>query len=177
MTTDEIQTVLKRRLPAYSDTERRRLAEAYLSGVEAQAIARTIGAGPVPTTLATERAEMLAHVSRALGRLLTEDEVAALLRVTDSAARAVERTMLAVYDDLPELALKAAFGGATRDGRGSSGDIKDGYRIKFSTAEKMGIAEEELSRQGFMWEVSEATNTRHVLLVDPAFPIDEILSG
>ncbi len=169
--------VLARRLPATDQTERERLAKSYLAGVEAHATARTTGVGPVPTTLGTERAELLAFVSRAMGRLLTEDEIAALLRITTSAARAVGRTMLAVYDDLPVLALKAAFAGARRDGRGTHGDVEDGYRVRFSTLEKMELAQTELDRQGFLWEVMESSGSRHVLLIDPAFPIAEAMPG
>jgi len=83
--------------------------------------------------------------------------------------------MLAVYDDLPLLALKAAFSGARRDGRGSSGDINDGYRVKFPTAEKMELAQTEVKRQGFLCEILESSGTRHVLLIDQAFPIDQAL--
>jgi hypothetical protein len=167
---------LARRLPTLSEADRQRLVDSYFQGVDDQAEARTIGTGPVPTTLATERAELLAFVSRALGRLITEDEIAALLRVTRTTARAIRRTMLAVYDDLPVLALKAAFLGARRDGRGSSGDVENGYRIRFSSEEKLEIAQDELDRQGFLWELLESTGSRHVLLIDSLFPIDEVLS-
>jgi hypothetical protein len=173
----EIAAVLARRLPVTPPAVREAVAKAYLSGVEAHAVARTTGSGPVPTTLSTERAELLAFVSRALGRLLTEDEIAALLRVTTSAARAVQRSMLAVYDDLPVLALKAAFESARRDGRGSAGDIKNGYRVRFSTEEKMEIAQTELDRQGFLWEVLESSGSRHLLLIDQTFPITEAIPG
>ena len=177
MSRQELDTVLARRLPAGTAADRQALTKAYLSGVEAHALSRTVGSGPVPTTLATERAELVAHVSRSLGRLLTEDEVSALLRVTTSTARAVQRTMLAVYDDLPELALASAFSGASRDGRGTLGDIEDGYRVKFRTASKMEIALTEVDRRGFLHEVLESSGSRHVLLIDPTFPIDQALPG
>jgi hypothetical protein len=169
--------VLARRLPTMDANDRERLVDAYFAGVDEHAQARTTGVGPVPTTLATERAELLAFVSRALGRLVTEDEITALLRVTATTARAIRRTMLAVYDDLPALALKAAFIGASRDGRGSSGDVENGYRVRFSSAEWLEIAQEELDRQGFMSELIESSGSRHILLIDPAFPIAEAMPG
>lgn len=129
----------------------------------------------MPTALGTERAELVAFISRALDRLLTEDEISALLRITTSAARTVRRTMLAVYDDLPLLALKAAFAGASRDGRGNSGDIKDGYRVKVKAAERLEIAQTEIVRQGYLCEVVESSGTRHVLLIDKSFPIDQAI--
>lgn len=175
MANGEIEKVLARRLPTVPEDERKRLATSYLDGVRNHATARTTGTGPVPTTLATERAELLAFVSREMERLLTEDEIAGLLRITTSAARSVRKTMLAVYDDLPVLALKSAFSGARRDGRGSAGDIVDGYRVRLKTLERMEIAQTELDRQGFLWEVVESSGSRRVLLIDPTFPIDEAL--
>lgn len=177
MSVQEIAAALGRRLPNADSVARENLANAYLAGVEAHAHARTTGIGPVPTNLGTERAELLAFVSRAMGRLLTEDEIAALLRITTSTAKALRRNMLAVFDDLPVLALKAAFIGARRDGRGSAGDIEDGYRVRFSTREKLEIAQTELDRQGFLWELLEASGSRHVLLIDQAFPITEAVPG
>jgi hypothetical protein len=176
MGSKEIEAVLARRLPATSAADRARVAKAYLAGVEAHAEARTTGTGPVPTGLGSERAELLTFVSRALGRLLTEDEIAALLRITTSTARAVRRTMLAVYDDLPVLALKAAFIGAKRNGRGSAGTIKDGYRVAFGSDEKMNIAQTELERQGYLWELMESSGSQHVLLIDQSFPIGEAIA-
>jgi hypothetical protein len=175
MGVDEIEPALARRLPATPDAERTKLAKAYFAGVEAHAVSRTVGGGPVPTNLGTERGELLAFVSRSLGRLLTEDEIAALLRITTSAARTVRKTMLAVHDDLPILALKAAFVGASRSGRGSMGSITDGYKVSFSTAEKMEIAQDELMRQAFAWEVASSSGSSHILLIDKTFPIKTAL--
>jgi hypothetical protein len=177
MGADDISKVLARRLPALPTADRKRLAEAYLKGVLDHAQARTTGSGPVPTALGPERAELLAYVCRAMGRLLTEDEIAALLRITPTTGRTLRKTMLALYDDLPVLALKAAFAGAKRDGRGSIGDIKDGYRVRFQTAEKLAIAQHEVDRQGFLWEVADSSGSRHILLIDAAFPISDALPG
>ena len=177
MPTDEerIIAVLERRLPAAGNAERKKLAKAYLDGVSAHAVERTTGSGSVPTNLGSERAEILAFASRGMGRLLTEDEISALLRITGSASKSVSKTMLATFDDLPLLSLKAAFVGASRDGRGTAGDITNGYRVKFARVEKMELARVELERRGLMCETAESTGSRHVLLIDPQFNIDEIL--
>jgi hypothetical protein len=176
MGAQEIEPALARRLPSTPEAERKKLARAYFEGVEAHAQSRTNGPGPVPTNLGTERGELLAAVSRAMGRLLTEGEIAALLRITPTAARTVRRAMVAVHDDLPVLALASAFSGAARAGRGSAGGITDGYKVSFSSAEKMEIAQEELARQGFLWEVAASSGSSHVLLVDKTFPISEVLA-
>jgi hypothetical protein len=39
----------------------------------------------------------------------------------------------------------------------------------------MDIAREEIDRQGFLNEVLESTGSRHVLLIDAGFPIDQVL--
>jgi hypothetical protein len=118
---------------------------------------------------------MLTFVCREIGRLLNEDEIAALLRIPSTSARSVQKNMLAVYDDLPDLALKDAFKRATRDGRGSQGEIKDGYRIKFKHDEDMQLVRAELDRRGHLCEVMESTGSRHILLIDPEFPLDQFL--
>ena len=83
--------------------------------------------------------------------------------------------MLATYDDLPLLSLRSAFGGAKRDGRGTAGAITDGYRVKFASAEKLEIAQEELDRQGYLWELVASTGSQRILLLDENFPIDTVL--
>ncbi len=50
MAKGQIEKVLARRLPTVPEEERKRLAAAYLTGVQDHAAARTTGAGPVPTT-------------------------------------------------------------------------------------------------------------------------------
>lgn len=170
MPQDELDAALERRLPTSNATARTALSKAYRDGVISHAVERTTGAGPVPTNLGTERGDLLAHVSRALGRLLTEDEVAALLRIPSTAARSLRKTMLAVYDDLPSLGFKTAFAGAKRAGRGTLGAITDGYKISFASDERMEIAKVELQRRGHLYEVVKDTDSTHVLLIGADFP-------
>lgn len=177
MAGDEIEQVLVRRLPGGEPGQIGDLARAYVTGVQDHAVARTTGTGPVPTNLSTERAELLSYVSRSLGRLPTEEEISGLLRVTLSAARSLSGTMLAVYDDLPVLALKTAFGGAEREGRGTAGAVVNGYIVVFASEEKMDTAVGELKRQHYLWETKESSGSRHVLLIDPRFPITEAVPG
>lgn len=171
----DLEAVLARRLPTSDAAERTRLATAYLQGVVDHALEGTIGSGPVPTALSMERAGLLAHVCRALGRVLTEEEIRALLRVTTTTARSLRKTTLALYDDVPQLSFTAAFEGARRDGRGSAGAITDGYRVKFASAERMELAQSELERQGFAFEPLQTSASVHVLLIDARFPLDQVL--
>lgn len=171
----DLEAVLGRRLPTFQAAERVRLATAYLQGVRDHALAQTMGSGPVPTALSMERAGLIAHVCRALGRVLTEEEIRALLRVPSATARSLRKTVLAVYDDVPQLSFTAAFEGARRDGRGSAGAITDGYRVKFASAERMELAQSELERQGFTWEPMQTSASVHVLLIDARFPLGEVL--
>lgn len=136
-----------------------------------------MGSGPVPTALSMERAGLLAHVCRALGRALTEDEIRALLRVPDATARSLRKTVLALYDEVPQLTFTAAFDGGRRDGRGSAGAITDGYRVKFASAERMELVQTELEHQGFPFEPLQTAASVHVLLIDAQFPLDELLAS
>jgi hypothetical protein len=172
----ELTTVLTKRLPKLDDAGAQQLVKAYLGGVVKHAVERAIGHGTVPTTLIAERAEILALVCREANRLLSDEEIAALLRVSASTARSIQRSMLATYDDLPSLALKSAFAQADRDGIGSRGDIKDGYRVKFRTREVMQWAQVELEREGYVCEVMDSTGSLHVLLIQRDFPIEKYLS-
>jgi hypothetical protein len=171
----ELEVVLARRLPTSQAAQRTRLASAYLRGVRDDALERTMGTGPVPTALSMERAGLVAHVCRAMGRVLTEEEIGALLRVPSATARSLRKTVLAVYDDVPQLSFTAAFDGAQRDGRGSAGALTDGYRVKFASAERMELAQTELERQGYPWEPMQASASVHVLLIDARFPLDDLL--
>jgi hypothetical protein len=172
---DRVEQALKRRLPTSTEPEREELAQAYRKGVLAHAEERTSGTGPVPTNLGTERGELLAFVCREMKRLLSEEEVAALLRIPVTTARSLRKNMLAVHDDLPDLGLRSAFAGAKRDGRGSAGDIQDGYRVKIASAEKLDLAQGELERRGYPYEALEVSASRRTLLIDSTFPIETVL--
>lgn len=169
----ELDTALRRRLPAHGDQERKRLGKAYVDGVTDHAMARTLGVGPVPSTLSGERADLIAAVSRRLQRILSADEVAALLRITRTAAASVNKTLLAVYDDLPDLAMTSAFAGARRKGRGSKGEVVDGFKVRFASEERMTAAQRELERRGYYYEVGESSRSVHELFIDAALPIDD----
>jgi hypothetical protein len=172
---ETLELALSRRLPSLRAETRTQLAIGYLSGVVDHAMTRTVGAGAVPTNLASERADLIAAVSRRCGRLIEADEIASLLRVTSSAAIAVRKTLLAVYDDLPDLALRSAFEGAARQGRGSKGAIVDGYKVRFATLERRLTAEDEFQRRGIPFEAGEQSKSVHELFLDPVFPIVDYL--
>ncbi len=176
MDTSDIEEALRRRLPAHKDAERRRLARAYIDGVLDHAASRTAGKGPVPTTLAAERADLIAAVCRKCVRLLESNEIGALLRITSSAAAGVSRTLLAVYDDLPEMALRSAFVNTKRMGRGTKGAVTDGYKVRFASEERMKSAQRELQRQGYLYEIGESTRSVHELFIDKSFPITDYVA-
>lgn len=173
----DVEDALRRRLPTHQDTERKKLARAYLDGVFDHAAARTAGIGPVPTTLASERADLVAAVCRRFERLLENDEIAALLRITTATASGVGRTLLAVYDDLPELALRSAFVGAKRAGRGSKGALTDAFKVRFASEERMTSAQTELQRRGYLFEVGESSRSIHELFIAKEFPLPDHVAG
>src|SRR5438094_7808127 len=118
---DRLGTTLANRLGRRSDG--RRLAEAYLHAVQWQAFERAVGSGPPVTALGSDRIDLLMHVSKELGRLITDEEVGALMRVTPGTARRWHRELLAVYaDEANPLALAWSLEDARRLGRGQEAD-------------------------------------------------------
>lgn len=126
------------------------LAEAWLRGVVRQATELNLAGGPSPSTLGALRADLLMHVSIALGRLVTEREAEVILRLTPAAARTAHRTMKAIYEDLLEdYVWQWTFAGAYLDKkRGSFLGVIDGYRVNFTTKDAADAAVAELRRRG-----------------------------
>jgi len=81
----------------------------YAAAASEQMLEQMAGTGPVPSSLSAHRADLLHRTCRRAKRILSEREMAVLLRVTDSTAGTVRREMLATYEQLlQELLLDAA---------------------------------------------------------------------
>lgn len=149
LTSDErrrLERVVAARLGRRGDA--RALVAAYLAGLQRHALARTAGDGPVPTTLTAERAMLLVEVSRALGRVIEDHEVAALLRVSPAGARALRRTLLATYaDDADRLTLAWSLREARRGGRLRAEGVV-GTEIVFPDRDRRDAFVAHLQRRG-----------------------------
>lgn len=145
------------------------VAEAWLRGLVRQAVALNVGSGPVPSTLAALRADVLMHVSIELKRLVTEREAEVMLRVTPAAARSTHRTMKAIYEDLLEdYVWKWTFAGASLDKkRGSFLSVNDGFRVVFTSKDAADSAVAQLQRRGVPVErKTDEPKYQHLLYVD-----------
>ena len=146
-TRDELVAVLTLRLGVTKE-KASALADDYLEGIKQHALARTIGGTAAPTSLTVDRAEMIMAVCRARGDLLTDREIEALLRVTGSMARSIQRQVEAAYDDeVSAYLLGAALRGAVTDGTGKFGSV-DGNRIVMRDEDARDQLLVELERRG-----------------------------
>jgi hypothetical protein len=143
---DELVKVLASRLG--SEKRAKELAAAYLVGMSDYALERTIGQGGVPTTLVGERVELLLNISRRLGHLITEREIAALLRVNPGTARRLHVELRSVHEDIVRpFVYRYALEGAKTDGKGQHGGVQ-GTRVVFDTEEQMTAFLSEATRTG-----------------------------
>jgi hypothetical protein len=142
----DVAEALGRRL---GDFERgKHLATNYEAGVLAWASKRTAGSGGVPTTLVGERVELLLEVSVALKELLTEREIAALLRVTPGTARRLSNELLSMYEDTVQpFIFDYALDGARLHGTGEYSNVK-GRRVTFRSEEQLEAFLGSSSRSG-----------------------------
>ncbi|HEX2145879.1 MAG TPA: hypothetical protein VHG10_15380 [Glycomyces sp.] len=155
LTDDErrhLQETIARRLGARSDAVL--LTVAYLDAMAHNAYARTVGPGPVPTSLTSERSEILVEICRQLERMIEDFEIQALFRVTATQARSMRTALQAAHSDIAdELDLHWSLRGAKNPKR-RKGDSFTGEVIVFATedrrdafiryAERSGIAVEPI---------------------------------
>lgn len=179
LTKDQVERLaatLEKRLGKRRDAGK--LAAAYLAAVQWQAFERTLGPGPPATSFAADRIDLLMHVSKQLDRLITDEEIGALMRVTPSVARRWHRELLAVYaDEANPLALKWSLEGARRLGRGEEGDVV-GEKIGFPSADRRDVFIEQLERVGQSVLVLHGEPRQpYVALADDSFPVSEHIAA
>jgi hypothetical protein len=142
----------------------RELTAAYLDAMERNAYFRTMGPGPVPTSLASERSEMLFEVCNQLQRVIEDFEIQALFRVTETQARAMRRMLLATHSDEANRfdhawSLVGATTAARRKGRKVTGEVivfqdEDRQSAFMAYAGRTGIAVERVLGEGDKpWQV------------------------
>lgn len=140
----DVAEVLGRRLGDVARAEH--LAARYEEGILAWARTRTAGSGAVPTTLVGERVELLLAISVALKELLTEREIAALLRVTPGTARRLSEELRSMYEDtIQPFIFRYALENAKNLGPGDYHGVR-GYRIAFESEDQLGAFMTEAKR-------------------------------
>lgn len=169
---DELTKVLVDRLGEKARASE--LANAYLAGMADYAVQRTTGQGGVPTTLVGERVELLLHVSKQLGRLISEREVAALLRVNPGTARRLHIELRSVHEDtMRPFVYRYALQNAKSDGKGEHAGV-GGVRVAFATEDQMEAFLTEAERTGLrVTRKRDEANLPWLLYVDPSFDLEE----
>jgi hypothetical protein len=143
---EELVRVLEARLG--SAERAKELAKAYLDGVRDFAVQRTTGEGGVPTTLVGERVEVLLHISKRLGRLITEREISAFLRVNPGTARRLHVELRSVHEDtVRPFVYLYALQNAKTDGKGEHDGVR-GVRLVMSSKDQMEALLLEAERTG-----------------------------
>lgn len=151
------------------------LARAYLDGAREHAINRTLGNGPVPTTLAAERAALLVVVSKKLNRLIEDFEIQALLRLAPAQASSLLRTLLATYaDDAHDLLQQWSLHKARKDGRAKASNF-GGTKIVFSSKDRRDNFVQLQEQQEIDVEIVDKDDEHNwVVIVGDQFPKDRL---
>jgi hypothetical protein len=168
-----LQEAIARRLGARSDAAK--VTTAYLDAMSHYAYARTAGSGPVPTSLTSERSEILLEICRQLDRMIEDFEIQALFRVTATQARAIRAALQAAHsDDANELDLNWSLRGAKNTKR-RKGDSFTGEVIVFAAEDRMDAFVAYAERAGIEIEVvrGEADKPWQVI-VGEGFPRDRL---
>lgn len=171
---ERLAAALENRLGRHRDGKR--LAEAYLHAVQWQAFERAVGSGPPATAFGSDRIDLLMHVSKELSRLITDEEIGALMRVTPATARRWHRELLAVYaDDANPLAISWSLEEARRLNRAEEAGVV-GEKVGFPSADSRDVFVEQMERLGHRVVILHGERTQPwVALVSDDFPLDDYL--
>jgi hypothetical protein len=169
----ELERVVARRIGARGDASG--LVNAYLIASRNHAYARTVQAGPVPTSLTVERCGLLLEISKALGRVVEDFEIEALFRISRPQARTMRTTLLATYSDTTDdLTVDWSLIGARRGARTKATSFT-GTAIRMSSEEKRDAFVSQMGRWGVETEqIYDDAKSPWKLIVGDEFPPDRL---
>lgn len=151
-------------LGGLSQKDAERLVDAALDGAIDQALEMINGSGPVPTSMATSKADQLRFICGRADRLLTQREVEIIFRITATAARNVMATMLATYQE----GLREKFLARMRsDVRVSASGTKDTslkWTLRFSEPGILELAWAEIERLGLAADTVRDTGRKTLVV-------------
>jgi hypothetical protein len=155
------------------------LAEAYLRASVDRAVAVTTAAELPPTAMKQAQISLLIRLLTHFEDMPTQDELAALLRITPTVARTLLSEVLAASDEASGRLLKSVFERATKSDEqaGGAADIPNGWEWAFRTPSDLNLAKGQLEFRGVEYRTRKSTDGSYVLLVDPYFDpaaIDEV---
>lgn len=165
----ELTPVLAKRLnrtePQVAD-----LARAYAAAVLEQSVAVVTGAEGSSLSGAQRRNALVERLVAALGRVPSDAELAALLRVKETLARSSIAQVLAESDRAREVVVASLFGRATKKGeQGGSGAIPGGTVWKMNSRTDLAFAQRELERLGIKYATVNSKDGNYELVTDPAW--------
>ncbi len=124
------------------------LVDGVLAGAVDQALELMNGSGPVPTTMITAKADQVRFVCNRVERMLTQQEVEVVLRITSLSARAIITMMNATYAEaLRSKRLEWMHNGVHITPSGSD-DAGLTWTLQFSEGSTLETAWIELQRVG-----------------------------
>ena len=169
--TQRIARALRARLGPSADADA--LAKAYMEASHSHALSRTLGTGPVASSISADRADLMINVSRELGRLVDRSEIEALLRIPAAAAASVLKLMVATYtDDAGPLQIAWCLQGAYSDGVGTHGPIADGSRVVLADRDRLEGLLESLHRDGVnVVAKTDEPELRNLVVIDAGFDV------
>jgi hypothetical protein len=147
------------------------LSTAYIDAATERAVKVTTARELPPTTIRSTHISLLVELLDRFEDVPTANELSALLRVTQSGARALLNDVLATSDVAATRLLGSAFKRATRSETpaGPGAEVKNGYEWRFSSRNELVLARQRLELAGVEYRTRNSTDGSYVLLVDPAF--------
>ena len=165
---DAIATALRKRTKA-SEPRARSLATAYLNASLARAQAVTTDPNPPPTAFKSSQLGLVLALLAEFNDVPAVEEVAALLRITKSAANTLLNEVLATSDDAVDWSVAAVFSRASSKAAGGQAALKGATLWTFRSLPDMNIARERLEFEGVRFKTESSTDGNFRLLVDEKF--------
>lgn len=147
------------------------LATAYIDAATKRAVQVTAARELPPTTIRSTQISLLVELLDIYADVPTANELAALLRITQSSARSLLNDVLATSDVAATRLLKSVFTRATRSNTkaGPGAEVPGGYEWTFTSRNDLVLARGRLELHAIEYRTRTNTDGSYVLLVDANF--------
>lgn len=163
---DAIGKALEKRTNAPA-SRRKRLASAYINASVARAVAVTTATEPPPTAMKSAQLALLIRLLEEFGDVPTPTEIAALLRITRTAANGLLGEVLATSDTASAQLLKGVFSRAQHLGAGNDeSPLPRGNYWQFATSADLQLARDRLEFRGVAYRTISSRDGVYQLVVD-----------
>ena len=162
---DDVAQALRKRTHA-DETRAQKLAKAYLTAAVARAHAVTVDASPPPTAFRSAQIGLVLALLPAFEDVPAVDEVAALLRITKTAANSLMNEVQATSDAAVDWSVAAVFVRAKKTAAGSRADLPSANLWTFSSVSDMNIARQRLEFERVPFRTHSEADGQFKLLID-----------